>query len=174
MIADAIRFVLTHMPVILTLLALLCAMIIRRGPPPAERYLSWLLLLAVGAESVWGGAFHVFFPSTAASFIGWQTSPFQFEVGVADLAISIVAVVSFWRGLDFKAAVVGYIVLFYGGVAIGHVHQMLTAGNTSPGNFGALLVLTLIKLVVLPWLLHAARRQAAPATLSVRTPGRAR
>jgi len=35
----------------------------------AERYISWLLLLAVGCEMVWAGFFHVFFPETAASFI---------------------------------------------------------------------------------------------------------
>lgn len=35
---------------------------------------------------------------------------------------------------------------------------MIAVGNTSPGNFGALLALTVIKLVVLPVLLFMARR----------------
>lgn len=168
MIGDAIRFVLTHMPLLLTLAALICATLLRGIPGAAERYLAWLLLLAVGVESIWAGAFHVFFPKTAASFIGWQTSPFQFEIGVADLAIGIVAVISFWRGLGFKAAVVGYVTLFYAGVAIGHVHQMLSAGNTSPGNFGTLLILTLAKVVLLPLLLHLARRRADATGPTVR------
>ena len=46
------------------------------------------------------------FPAVAAAHIGWQTSPFQFEVGMADLAIGITACLSFWRDLSFKAAAI--------------------------------------------------------------------
>ena len=53
-----------------------------------------------------GGIYDVFFPSTAAHFIGWQVSPFQFEVGMADLALGATAVWAFWRDLSFKAAIV--------------------------------------------------------------------
>ena len=31
-----------------------------------------------------GGIAQVFFPATAAAHIGWQVSPFEFEVGMAD------------------------------------------------------------------------------------------
>lgn len=157
--AEAIRFVFTHLPVILTVIALAIAAVSRRPPNAAERFLAWLLLLPVGAEMLWAGGFHVFFPHTAASFIGWQVSPFQFEIGVADMAFGVVAVASFWRGLEFKAAAVTYVVLFYLGVAIGHVHQAVAAGNFSPGNFGVLLGLTLVKMILLPVLLLLARRQ---------------
>ena len=57
------------------------------------------------------------FPHMAASSIGWQVSPFQFEIGVADASIGIVAIVAFWRSLDFKGPVVGYLSLFSIGVA---------------------------------------------------------
>jgi hypothetical protein len=53
--------------------------------PAAERFLSWILLLPIGVTGPWAGAFHVFFPATAAALIGWEVSPFQFEVGMADL-----------------------------------------------------------------------------------------
>lgn len=159
--ADAIRFVLTNLPALLFISAVFIAFITRSPASKAHRYLAWLLLLSVGVEGVWAGAFHVFFPETAASYIGWQDSPFQFEIGVADMAIGITAIVSFWRSLDFKTAVVCYIVLFYIGVAIGHVHQAMLANNFEPGNFGVLLLLTLAKVVILTGLAIAANREAA-------------
>jgi hypothetical protein len=132
---------------------------LRHGPARlSERLLRWLLLLSVGVASVWAGFFHVAFPEVAARSIGWQVSPFQFEIGVADMAIGIAAIVSFWRSLDFKAAVVWNIVAFNFGVAVGHVREALVAGNFAPNNFGVLLLLTVVQMVALPWLLHAVRR----------------
>jgi hypothetical protein len=160
-LAAVIEFTLTNLPSILFVAALVIATVRRQPQSGAERYLTWLLLLAVGVENVWAGVFHIAFPHTAASFIGWSVSPFQFEVGVADFAIGLVAIASFWRSLEFKSAVVAYIVLFYIGVAVGHVHQALLAGNFSPGNFGVLLLLTVVKVVLLTGLLWAAWRDRA-------------
>ncbi|MCD2183542.1 DUF6790 family protein [Rhizobium sp. GN54] len=156
--ADAIRLILTNMPTILFVAALAIATL-RRDGPPARRYLSWLLLLSVGAEMIWGGFFHVFLPQVAAAQIGWQVSPFQFEIGVADLSIGVVAVLSFWRNLSFKAAVVLYLVLFNIGVAIGHIREAVVNANFSPDNFGLLLLLTIVKVPLLAWLLWKAYRE---------------
>lgn len=153
--ADAIRLVLTNMPTVLFVAALVIAYV-RQVGPPAYRYLSWLLLLSVGAEMIWGGFFHVFMPQMAAAQIGWQVSPFQFEIGVADLSMGVVAVLSFWRSLSFKAAVVLYVVLFNFGVAVGHVREAIVNANFSPDNFGLLLLLTVIKVPLLAWLLWKA------------------
>ena len=54
-----------------------------------ERLLAWILLLPIGVTGLWAGVSHVFFPAVAAAHIGWQTSPFQFEVGMADFAIGV-------------------------------------------------------------------------------------
>ena len=56
-----------------------------------------------------------------------------------------------------------YVVLFYIGVAVGHVREAVTAGNFSPGNFGMLLLLTVVQIVLLTWLLVRARREMPPA-----------
>ncbi|WP_431281351.1 DUF6790 family protein [Humitalea sp. 24SJ18S-53] len=121
------------------------------------RLLGWLLLSA-GIAYAWAGFFHIVFPHIAAASIGWQVSPFQFEIGVADASIGIVAIVSFWRGLDFKGPVVGYLSLFSIGVAYGHVREAIYAGNTAKDNFGLLLVITLIHAVLLPILYVLARK----------------
>jgi hypothetical protein len=108
-------------------------------------------------ENVWFGVFHLAFPRFAASTIGWQPSPFQFEIGAADVSLGVVAIISFWRSLDFKAAVICFVTLFYIGVASGHIYQALSEGNMSPNNFGLLLLLTVVMIFLLPFLYVRAR-----------------
>jgi len=55
---------------------------------------------------------------------------------MADLAIGISACLAFWRPWDFRAAAVCAASVFLLGDAVGHVHQMLVAGNFAPGNAG--------------------------------------
>ena len=153
--AETIAFVLRNLPVFLFVAALVFAWISRSGAPVAERLLAWILLLPVGVTGLWAAVFHLFFPDVAAADIGWDPSPFQFEVGMADLAIGATACISFWRSLDFKAAVVIINAIFLLGDAIGHVGQMIAAGNFASGNAGVpflddltLPVLTLILLII--------------------------
>jgi hypothetical protein len=136
MIAFAIRFVLQNLPAMLFVVALLLAAARRGHGPTAEWFLSWILLLPIGVTGLWAGAFHVFFPATAASLIGWQVSPFQFEVGMADLAIGVTSCIAFWRDRSFKASAICAASIFLLGDAIGHVRQMVMAGNFAPGNAG--------------------------------------
>ena len=103
--------------------------------------------------------FHVLFPSVAADLIGWQTSPFQFEVGMADLAIGATAVVSFWCSLPLKAFALSRLrSIFLLGRRLGHVHQMLEAGNFAPGNAGVPFFMDVICPVLSIALLAAAWR----------------
>jgi hypothetical protein len=136
MIASAIRFLLQNLPAVLFVFALVLAAATRRDGPAAERFLSWILLLPIGVTGLWAGAFHVFLPKTAASLIGWQMSPFQFEVGMADFAIGITACIAFWRDLGFKAGAVCAASVFLLGDAIGHMREMVIAHNFAPGNAG--------------------------------------
>jgi hypothetical protein len=161
MIAFVIPFVLQNLPAVLFVVALLVAAARRGHGPTAERFLSWILLLPVGVTGLWAGAFHVFFPATAASLIGWQVSPFQFEVGMADLAIGVTACIAFWRNLSFKAAAVCAASIFLLGDAIGHVRQMVMAGNFAPGNAGVPFYTDIIcPLLAVALLLVASRRRA--------------
>ena len=100
----------------------------------------------------------------AAAQIGWAPSPFQFEVGMADLAIGAAACLSFWRDLSFKAAVVMINAIFLAGDAVGHVRQMIAAGNFAPGNAGTPFFADIILPVLTIALLFAAHRsQSAEA-----------
>ena len=152
-----ITLLLSNVPAISFLLAVVIALL--RGRPFAQRLLDWLLLLPIGVGYTWAGIFHVFFPDIAAQSIGWQVSPFEFEIGVADMAIGITAIISFWQRLPFKAAVVIYIVLFNLGVTVGHLRDAM-AGNLAANNFGLLLVITIAELAILPLLLYLAARDS--------------
>ncbi|MGE8191318.1 DUF6790 family protein [Pseudomonas sp. NPDC086278] len=159
MIADFIRLVLTNIPLVGFLLALLIPTLIpNRQVSRAEHYLSWLLLLSIGFTSVWAGLYHTLSPQTAAAFIGWAVSPFQFEMGVSDIALGIVAIVAFWRSLAFKSAAVLLVTLEFAGLVYGHLQQILSAGNHAPGNAGILLILTIVHVFLLPLLLFMARK----------------
>ena len=159
MIAYAIRFVLHNLPALLLVVALVIAAAQRDRGSAAERFLSWILLLPIGVTGLWAGAFHVFLPGTAAALIGWEASPFQFEVGMADLAIGVTACISFWRDLSFKAAAASAASIFLLGDAVGHVRQMVVARNFAPGNAGVPFYMDIIcPLLAIALLLVASQR----------------
>jgi hypothetical protein len=164
MIAQAVTILLSNIPVLMFIAAIVVPSIVRRPRSRPYRYFSWLLLLSVGVESLWGGLFHVFFPSMASAQIGWQSSPYEFEVGVADIALGVVAIAAFWRSLSFKSAVAVMAVLFDAGVLVGHFHQAFGSGNFSPDNFGAMQVITALHVIILPILLVLVWRQEKSVT----------
>ena len=134
MIGESIGFLLRNLPALLFVAAILLAAFTDGHATFVDRLPAWTLLLPIGVAGLWADITHVFFPATAAAHIGWAPSPFQFEVGMADLAIGVTACISFWQSLAFKAAAVCAASVFLLGDAIGHVRQMIVAGNFAPGN----------------------------------------
>ncbi|ASQ46159.1 DUF6790 family protein [Legionella clemsonensis] len=99
---------------------------------------SYFLLFNVGISYLYNFIMHVFFGDFTAQFIGWAQSPFQLEVGFASLGFSVVGIISFWSGLGFRAATLIGPAMFLWGAAGGHLYQMVTADNFSPGNAGSI------------------------------------
>lgn len=157
-----IRLVLENVPTAMFFLALFIATFFSSMPIYAERYLAWLLLLAVGVQGLWGGITHVFFPATGARYIGWQTSPFQTELGFADIAMGVIGILSFWQSLAFKSAVVAYVTVFYAGVGYVHIRDKIRSGNSAKGNFGFMLAMTIGKAIGFPLLLWFTCRGSLP------------
>lgn len=158
MVAAAIGFVLRNLPALLLVAAFVVAWARRGHGSGAERLLSWILLLPIGVTGLWAGISHVCFPAIAAAHIGWQVSPFQFEVGMADLAIGVTACIAFWRDLNFKAAAVSAASIFLLGDAVGHVRQMMVTGNFAPGNAGVPFYMDVICPALAIFLLVVAKR----------------
>ena len=164
MIGQTIAFVLGNLPAFFLVAALVIAAITRTPSSVPERYLAWLLLLPVGGSGLWAALFHLAFPALSAAQIGWAPSPFQFEVGMADLAIGAAACLSFWRDLSFKAAVVMINAIFLLGDAVGHVRQMVAADNFAPGNAGTPFFTDIIlPILTIALVLAAHRSQRAEA-----------
>ena len=99
-----------------------------------------ILLIPVGLMGLWGFVGHVFFAERVAAAIGWATSPFQFEVGMANLGIGLVGIIgSFWGSAGFRFAVAVMMAGFLGGAGIGHVIQIAETGDMASGNAGPIL-----------------------------------
>ena len=94
MVGEAISFFLRNLPAFLFVAALVFAASFRGNGGVAERLLAWILLLPIGVTGLWAGISHIFFPAMAVAHIRWQVSPFQFEVGMADLAIGVTACIA--------------------------------------------------------------------------------
>jgi hypothetical protein len=89
-------------------------------------------------------SFHIFFGKMAAAFIGWADSPFQFEVGTASLGFSIIGFIAAFRSFDLRLGAVIPFSIFTLGAAVGHVREMITAGNFAPGNAGVIFYTDLV------------------------------
>lgn len=152
-------------PVAAWLAALLVASgVLLRGPRPltasrvADVLLRWILVFPVGLTSLWGALGHIAFPQVAAASIGWAPSPFQYEVGVANLGIGLAGLYAAFRGFEARLATALMVAAFLGGAAIGHVRDIVTAGNLAPGNAGPILVTDVATPLAILLLLATVRR----------------
>jgi 4-amino-4-deoxy-L-arabinose transferase-like glycosyltransferase len=104
-----------------------------------ERSLEILLLYVVGVgvagSGIGGFLGHVFISDPVAESIGWPTgSPFQLEVGVANLAVGILGIVAMGRRDGFREATVIAATVLGVGATVVHVMDVIASGNLAPGN----------------------------------------
>ena len=79
-------------------------------PGAAEVLLGFVLLFNMGITSLLAAYAHLFMGPLIAEQIGWLPgSPFQFEIGMANLSYGILGVLAFWfRGRFWDAAIIGW------------------------------------------------------------------
>jgi len=142
---QVIRFLFGNFTLTLFVVGLAAALIaLLRRPRPWSRVtvfeavLSWFLFFSFGVSFLYNFVMHVFFSEVAAAFIGWQTSPFQKEVGFASLGFSIVGFMAFKGSRGMRLAALTGPACFLWGAAAGHVVQMVEAHNYAPGNAGVI------------------------------------
>lgn len=143
MIESTIRFVLSNYTLTFFVIGLMAAGIaLARRPKPLsreqvfDRLLAYYCLIAIGVYFCWNFVMHVFFGEMAAKFIGWEDSPFQFEVGTASLGFGAVGLLAFRRDFGLRLAAITGPAMFMWGAAVGHVQQMIEAHNFASGNAG--------------------------------------
>lgn len=105
-----------------------------------DRALRYVFIFPLGLIALWAFVGHVFFPDRAAAAIGWQPSPFQFEVGVANLGIGLASLYAAFSKFTARVAVAIFASCFLIGAGVGHVHLIATDGNVAPGNAGPILI----------------------------------
>ena len=81
----------------------------------AETYLLYLFVFYVGVMGLFTSVFHVFFQARASASIGWAPSPFEYEVGIADLTVGVLGILCIWfRGNFWLATAIAESVLVLG------------------------------------------------------------
>jgi hypothetical protein len=100
-----------------------------------EVYLIYLFMLGVAASGLSGFFGHVFTPDAVAESIGWRTgSPFQQEMGFANLALGVLGLIAAGRRDGFREATVIAVAVVGVGATVVHVVDILQEGNLAAGN----------------------------------------
>jgi Family of unknown function (DUF6790) len=166
--ADAIQLFIGNFSLAMLILAIVLAVLVstaNRGTPTGafrEQLFRWTALLAVGITGIYTFVCHVFFAESTAAHIGWQTSPFQYEVGIADLTVGLLGLLAFWGNVGFRWAATLATTVWLWGDAVGHVRQMIVAHNYAPGNAGSWFWTdVLVPLIMIASLIQASRSRPA-------------
>ena len=100
-----------------------------------ELFIVYLLAISVGANGLGGAIGHLFLSDLIAEGVGWPTgSPFQLEMGFANLLIGVLGIMSISRRDGFRtAAIIATTILGVGATSV-HIWDIAATGNLSPGN----------------------------------------
>jgi hypothetical protein len=128
------------------------------GSAIAGTYLLYLLFFYVGLMGVLTAYAHVFRPVETSASIGWSTSPYEYEVGMADLTMGVLGVLCLkFRG-DFWLATAIANAVWLLGDAVGHIRQMTLYNNHASNNSGIFLATEIMMPLVILFLMLYHRR----------------
>jgi len=129
------------------------------GMAVAATYLLYLLVIYVGLMGLLTAYAHVFRPVQTSASIGWSTSPYEYEVGMADLTVGVLGVLCAWfRGNFWLATAIANAVWLLGD-AVGHVRQVVENNNHAVNNSGLFLYSEFVAPVAILALTLYVRRQ---------------
>jgi hypothetical protein len=136
----------TSVPLLWLLIAVAGASIrTRHSPSPAaklETWQRWWAIAALGCGSLWMTISFLTIPGVMATAIGFNRSPFLFEIAFANLGLAVMA----FRAASPKASARERITIglgagmFLWGATIGHLYQWFANGDHAPGNTGGVLI----------------------------------
>ncbi len=145
-VADVINLILSNFYVVLLIVAIATSIARIRGARVGRRpidgaYVLWgeMLFYVYGLGNIYGGLFHAYAGDTVAASIGWQNSPFQYELGWFEIGYGVTALLSLWRGYQFRLAMTLPYSIFALAAAAQHISQMQHQHNYAPNNAGLLL-----------------------------------
>ncbi len=123
------------LPLLLFAVHLLAEPAARTSSRRVELLTMYVLGVGVGAGGL-GGAFgHLMMPDVVARGIGWETgSPFQLEMGFANLALGLLGLVAANRRDGFRPATVLAVTVIGVGATAVHLVDLSASGNHAAGN----------------------------------------
>ncbi len=132
------------------------------GAAIAETYLLYLLVIYVGLMGLLTAYAHVFRPIQTSASIGWLTSPYEYEVGMADLTLGVLGILCAWFRGNFWLATAIANLCWLEGDALGHMRQVIENNNHAENNSGIFLYLeVMVPLVILVLTLYLRRKRPA-------------
>jgi hypothetical protein len=130
-------------------------------PRKLEIYLIYLFGFGVTGSGIGGFIGHLFLSDVVAESVGWPMgSPFQQEMGFANLALGVLGLIAVTRRDGFREATVVAVTVIGVGATIVHVIDILHTGNLAPGNT-VQNVANLVKPLLLIWFLRQSRKAEA-------------
>jgi uncharacterized membrane protein len=133
-------------------------------------YLLYLFFIYVGLMGVFTAYYHVFRGPEASASIGWVTSPYEYEVGMADLTVGVLGILCLWLRDGFWLATAIAEAVWLLGDAVGHIREMLVHNNHAENNAGIFLVFELAMPIVILALVFYHRSLTRPPR-GATTPG---
>jgi hypothetical protein len=128
-------FLFTFLPLIAASIAIRLDPQINTRSRGMETYLVYLFGLGVAGGGIGGFFGHMFLSDFIADSVGWPAgSPFQLEMGFANLAIGLLGFVAIARRDGFREATVMAATILSVGASIVHFIDIFETGNLSPGN----------------------------------------
>jgi hypothetical protein len=127
----------------------------------AATYLIYFLFFYVGVMGLFTAYAHVFRPLQTSASIGWATSPYEYEVGMADLTVGVLGILCLWiRGNFWLVTAIASAVWLLGD-AIGHLREVTLHNNHAANNSGIFLYAEIITPLLILFLALYNRRASS-------------
>ncbi|RZQ62618.1 DUF6790 family protein [Amycolatopsis suaedae] len=136
----------------------------RRARSPQESLEIWQRWWAIGAMgfgSLWMTVAFLAFPDVMATAIGFDRTPFMFEIAFANLGLAVMGFRAASASARERITIGLGAGMFLWGALAGHLYQWFANGDHAPGNTGGVLVTDLLIPAVMIILAMRSRRLAA-------------
>ncbi|WP_037303172.1 DUF6790 family protein [Amycolatopsis orientalis] len=134
-----------------------------------EIWQRWWAIGALGFGSLWMTVAFLAFPDGMATAIGFDRTPFMFEIAFANLGLAVMGFRAASASARERVTIGLGAGMFLWGALAGHVYQWFANGVHSPGNTGGVLVNDLAIPAVMIILAVWSRRLAATPRPAVAT-----
>lgn len=127
--------IFTILPLVLAAVILLIDQSANSRERRIEVFMIFLFALGVAGSGIGGFFGHLFLSDQVAESVGWPTgSPFQLEMGFANLVLGVLGIIAVGRRDGFREATVIAVAIVGFGATVVHIIDILETGNLAPGN----------------------------------------